>query len=451
MALSAAKAARARVALQRFGLGPKPGLLEKIGDDPLAALKAELDEPDIALIDDASLPSYKLACRLSQRDFGKAEEIRQVELKARVVQHLRAGIGFVERLVLFWSNHFSMSINKDQTIRGLYGQLERDVIRRNVLGKFSTMHRGVMQHPAMLRYLDNEESFGPNSPTGIAWGRGFNENLARELMELHTLGSGAGYSETDVSAMAKIISGWSFVRGWEADNGWNGGTKQNIGQFIFRADWHEPGAIELRGVSYPADGVKQGEAALLDLDLADATAEHIAFKLVRHFITDEPTPAMVDPVAAVFRASKGDLKATAIALISLPEAWSTPLKKIRTPYELAIGQFRALGVRYSDDNIWAFTEPLRAMNNLPWERPAPDGFPDETYAWLDPDGMTIRLDTAMLAVDVFGEEVTIAPLKLARSLYGASLSDDTVDALTWLTDKRTGLTLLFMSPEFQRR
>ena len=449
MSLSAAQASRARIALQRFGLGPTPGLMEKIGDDPLAALKAELDDPDVALITNKSLPSRAKAARLSQKDFGESETIRLMEIDARIDKHLSARIGFVERLVLFWSNHFSMSINKDQVIRATIGQLERDVIRRHVLGKFSSMHRGVMQHPAMLRYLDNQDSKGPNSYRG-QWSGGFNENLARELMELHTLGSGA-YSERDVTNMALILTGWSYIRGWEVGQDWADAPGGKAGEFYFREKWHEPGAIELRGKSYPAGGIEQGQAVLLDLAKAPETAQHVAFKLVRHFITDEPTPEMVNPVAEAFRKSGGDLKQTALALISLPAAWSLEHKKIRTPYELSIAQFRALGTRYDDDHRWVFTEPLRAMDHLPWERPAPDGFPDENYAWLDPDSLTIRLDTAMLAVWEYGDAQKASPLALGRSLYGKSLSEDTESALTWITDKTPGYTLLFMSPEFQRR
>ncbi|MGA0532517.1 DUF1800 domain-containing protein [Hansschlegelia sp. KR7-227] len=450
MALSVAGAKRARIALQRFGLGPRPGALERIGDDPRGALKAELEQADVALIDASDLPSKRVALRDSQNGYAAAEANRRKELDARIAKHLSVEIGFVERLVLFWSNHFSMSINKDDVIRGSYGQLEREVIRANVLGDFTAMLRGVIQHPAMLRYLDNQDSIGPHSKRGKEWRRGLNENLGRELLELHTLGAGGGYSETDVTSMAKALTGWSYVNGWQADSSWEGGAPSIRGQFIFRRDWHEPGPITILGKTYRNDGVKRGQRVLIDLARKRATAEHLAFKLVRHFITDQPTPAMVDPVADAFRKTGGDLKATALALIALPEAWNEPMRKIRTPYELAIAQFRAMRTSYVDENRWAFTEPLRALNDLPWERPAPDGYPDESYAWLDPDGMTIRLDTAMLVVDRFGEGVR-QPLKLARSLYGAALSEDLADALTWIPDTRSALTLLFMSPEFQRR
>lgn len=448
MPLSAAQASRAKIAIQRFGLGPKPGLMERIGDDPLAALKAELDEPGVAEITAKGLPKRLKAGQASQVSFEAAENIRVAELDARVDKQLSVGIGFVERLVMFWSNHFSMSINKDNVIRSTIGQLERDVIRKNVLGKFAAMHRGVMQHPAMIRYLDNQDSKGPNSPRG-SWG-GFNENLAREFMELHTLGSGA-YSERDVTNLALIISGWSYVRSWEVGQSWADCPGGRPGEFYYRDPWHEPGAIVLRGKSYGANGIKQGEEVISDFAKAPETAQHIAYKLVRHFITDDPTPDMVNPVAEAFRKSKGDLKQTALALISMPAAWSADQKKVRTPYELSIAQFRAMGTRYKPEQRWAFLEPLRAMRNIPWERPTPDGYPDENYAWLDPDGMTIRLDTAQLACWQFAEASKPAPLALGRSLYDTSLSKDTQSALTWITEKTPGYIMLFMSPEFQRR
>ena len=251
--------------------------------------------------------------------------------------------------------------------------------------------------------------------------------------------------------MALALTGWSYVRGWEVGQDWADVPGDKPGQFFFRKNWHQPGSITLMGKRYGQRGVAKALAILADLARARATAEHIAFKLVRHFITDMPTPAMVKPVADAFHASRGDLKQTTLALLALPAALEEPLGKIRTPYEITVAQYRALGVGPKDDAWWLFFEPLRAMDNLPWERPAPDGYSDETASWLDPDGMTIRLDTAMLAVDVYRERVRNPALTIARSLYGASLSDDAVSALTWIKDQRAALTLLFMTPEFQRR
>jgi len=240
----------AHLAMNRFGLGAKPGGIARIRDNPKAALKRELEKTGIADITNSTLPSYVQACQVVHTDFNAEHKLKEKELTARFNQHLKPEIGFVERLVLFFSNHFSMSILKDGAIRATIGQLERDVIRKNVLGSFNRMLLGVMKHPAMIRYLDNEDSIGPNSTSGINWGVGLNHNLAREILELHTLGVGGGYTEDDIDGLAKIITGWSFVRGWEAAGKYNGGNERNRGQFIYRKDWHEPGAQRVLGKLY---------------------------------------------------------------------------------------------------------------------------------------------------------------------------------------------------------
>ena len=188
MPLTATQSKQALIAFQRFGLGPKAGGLAKIGANPRAALRAEVNKPDIAKMTDATLPTYAVACREGTYDGDRAEAIRQREAIARMDKHLSVEIGFVERLVMFWSNHFSISVRKSPIVRGTIGQLERDVIRKHVLGRFSDMLLGVIKHPAMLCYLDNANSIGPNSVVGHRERRGFNENLAREMLELHTIG-----------------------------------------------------------------------------------------------------------------------------------------------------------------------------------------------------------------------------------------------------------------------
>jgi uncharacterized protein (DUF1800 family) len=449
MALSPQAAQQALIAFQRFGLGAKPGGPANIGDDPKAAVRAELETPDIALITDPALPSYGRACSDSQK--GRAEDWRQQELAARVDKHMSVPIGFVERLVIFWSNHFSMTVNKDDAIRGTMGQWERDVIRRNVLGRFEKMLHDTIAHPAMIAYLDNADSVGPKSPFGEGTGWGLNENLAREILELHTVGTEGGYTELDVTALAKIITGWSFVRGWEADGGYYGGNDKNRGRFIFRPGWHEPGAITLMGKRYPALGQQQAELVFKDLAVHPATAEHIAYKLVKHFITDAPTPAMVRPLARRFLQTGGNLKAVALALLDLPDAWSAPFTKLRTPYEMVVAQYRALRARYENDDIWAFSEPLNALHQMAWECPTPDGYADETPKWLNPDAMRLRLDIAQFSnwVAVGNYEGNV--LVLADRLFDAALSKQTRDRLRGLDYANDALTILFTCPEFQRR
>lgn len=443
----------AHLAMNRFGLGAKPGGIARIRDNPKAALKRELEKTGIADITNSTLPSYVQACQVVHTDFNAEHKLKEKELTARFNQHLKPEIGFVERLVLFFSNHFSMSILKDGAIRATIGQLERDVIRKNVLGSFNRMLLGVMKHPAMIRYLDNEDSIGPNSTSGINWGVGLNHNLAREILELHTLGVGGGYTEDDIDGLAKIITGWSFVRGWEAAGKYNGGNERNRGQFIYRKDWHEPGAQRVLGKLYGGSGVAQGESVLSDLARHPSTAQFIAFKLVHHFITDDPTPAMVEPLADAFKSSHGDLKAVAEALIDLPEAWTLPMTKIRTPYELQIAQFRALGRIYEADERWPFYSSLNTLRNIPWERVTPDGYPDETQYWEGPDAMRIRMETAPINSYslLFKGPFKTAPAVLANQLFASAISKASLQAIANATEQYVGIATLFMIPEFQRR
>ena len=349
MALTPLQAKNALIAFQRFGLGPKnAGGLQAIGADAKAALRAEVNQPGIAAINNPGLPTYAVACREGTFDTARAEALRRKEIAARMAKHLSVKIGFVERLVLFWSNHFSMLVNKNPIIRATIGQVERDVIRKHVLGNFADMLIGVTRSPAMLCYLDNASSIGPGSVTGLATALGFNENLAREILELHTMGREGHQTEQDVRAFTKILTGWSYVRPEEADERTNGGTQANRGQFIYRSYWHEPDLIPMMGKIYPAAGPRQAVLVMRDIARHPATAAQLAFKLVQHFVADEPTPEMIEPIRKAFLNSGGNLKTVALALITLPQAWSQPLTKIRTPYELTTAQFRALGFRYTE-------------------------------------------------------------------------------------------------------
>lgn len=444
----------AHIAFNRFGLGAKPGGIGRIRADAKAAVLAELDTPNIAQITTPGLPTYAEACLAVHTDFSIEEGIKEKELTARIAQHMLPEIGLVERLVLFFSNHFSMSVNKDGAIRATIGQLERDVIRKHVLGSFESMLIGVMRHPAMLEFLDNDDSIGPNSVIGRSWGVGLNLNLAREIFELHTLGVGGGYTEADVAALARILTGWSFVRGWEADGRYNGGHPQIRGRFLFRPDWHEPGAQTVLGRSYAHTGVDQGVAVLRALARHPSTAQYIAFKLVRHFIAEEPTPDMVNPVALAFRSSTGNLKVVARALLDLPQAWTAPLTKLRTPYELQIAEMRAMRRVYVEKERWPFSEALYALRNKPWERPTPDGYPDESAYWMGPDAMRIRVETAQLnawALQQVTPRYAHTPSTLASALFASVLSESSRLGIAGATNRDDGLTMVFTSPEFQRR
>lgn len=455
MAVTAAQAQLAHLVLNRFGLGAKPGAIQRIGANARAALLAEIDRPGIADITTQGLPTYAAACRLTDGDFAAADQVRRLELGARLTKAMQPEIGFVERLVMFFSNHFSISINKEGATRPTLGQLERSVIRRHVLGSFPAMLQGVTQHPAMLDYLDNSSSVGPNSPYGREHRLGLNENLGRELLELHTLGVDGGYTQADVVALAKILTGYTVVRGWEAENNWDGGRPGNRGQFLWRPQRHEPGTHTLLGRAFPDTGVTQARNALAMLALHPATAEFLAFKLIHHFITDTPQPQQVDAVAAAFRASRGNIRATVLAMLDLPEAFAGPLTKLRTPYEIQLAMMRATGRMYRASQMWAFDAPLFDMRNMPWERRSPDGYPDETAYWLRPDGMRVRLETSQMAAWVFqdGRPYTSTASQMATLVFGSTLSPASRLAVSeaHAADPIRAVATLFMLPEFQWR
>ena len=197
------------------------------------------------------------------------------------------------RLVMFWSNHFCVSANKGP-VRGMAGAYEREAIRPHVLGRFVDMLLAVERHPAMLVYLDNHVSIGPNSRAGLNRGLGLNENLAREILELHTLGVGGGYTQEDVTNLARILTGWTVAN--------LANPVGEPGRFFFAPARHEPGAWTVLGKRYGEAGMAAGEAVLRDLARHPATARHIARKLARHFVSAEPPAALVARLTPASRA-----------------------------------------------------------------------------------------------------------------------------------------------------
>ncbi len=273
-------------------------------------------------------------------------DLFQAETLARVDAAVKARTGFAERLVLFWSNHFCVSARKAGLLRVLAGPYEREVIRPHVFGRFADMLLAAAKHPAMLVYLDNEQSIGPNSKQGQRTQKGLNENLAREIIELHTLGVDGGYSQEDVTSFARILTGWRFAR---RDNEFTG-----EGRFFFNPNQHEPGDHKVLNKVYRQNGIAQGEEALLALATHPSTARHIAKKLAVHFVSDTPDPALVKRLETTFRDTGGDLGAVSRALIEAPEAWTEDAAKLRTPYEFLIASIRATGIEHesaSDQRI----------------------------------------------------------------------------------------------------
>ena len=365
--------------------------------------------------------------------------IFRAEAAARLARACAAPIGFVERLVAFWSNHFCVSVAKSNIGRACAGAFEREAIRPYVTGRFADMLRAVEQHPAMLNFLDNAQSVGPDSRAGQNRKRGLNENLAREILELHTMGVGSGYSQTDVTRLAQVLTGWTIV-GREGKLG-------EPGAFAFNPNAHEPGAVTLLGRVYGQDGLAQGEAALADIARQGATAAHIARKFARHFVADDPDPALVARLAEVFRGSDGDLGALAQALIEDEAAWSAPATKIRNPWEVVVAAQRAFNRPAADPG-----PVLNAMNLLGmplWQPGGPNGFSDDTAAWAAPEGMKMRLELAAQ----FARQTKDAPepAALVDDILGPTVSPQTRDAVLRAESREQAFALLIMSPEFQRR
>jgi uncharacterized protein (DUF1800 family) len=363
----------------------------------------------------------------------------RAEALARLQRAVIADCGITERLVAFWSNHFCISAGKGELARMWAGSFEREAIRPHVLGRFGDMLKAVEQHPAMLFFLDNQQSLGPDSRAGQNRKRGLNENLAREIMELHTLGVGGGYSQQDVTSLARIITGWTFAG--------RQGQLGAPGSFVFNANAHQPGAQLLLGKTYENDGVAQGEAALADIARHPSSAKFIAGKFARHFVADDPPPALVARLQDAFRKSDGDLKAMTLALVDSDAAWEAPLTKVRSPYEFLVATGRLLARIPEDPGLY-----LGGLNQLGqplWIPAGPNGFPDTNAAWAAPEGMKLRLDISAQIASRLGNNID--PRDLLELAAADAASPETRRTIERAESRQQALALLLMSPEFQRR
>lgn len=363
----------------------------------------------------------------------------RAEALARLQRAMLADCGFTERLVAFWSNHFCISANKGGLARIWAGSFEREAIRPHVLGRFGDMLKAVEQHPAMLFFLDNQQSLGPESRAGQNRKRGLNENLAREIMELHTLGVGGGYSQDDVTSLARIITGWTFAG--------RQGQLGAPGSFVFNANAHQPGAQRLLGKVYEANGVAQGEAALSDIARHPSTAKFIATKFTRHFVADDPPPALVARLQDVFSKTDGDLRALASALLDSEEAWNAPLTKVRSPYEFLVATGRLLARVPEDPGL--YLGGLNLLGQPLWSPAGPNGFPDTNAAWAAPEGMKLRLDISAQVASRLANNID--PRDLLELAAADAASPETRRTVERAELRQQALALLLMSPEFQRR
>jgi uncharacterized protein (DUF1800 family) len=436
--------AAALIATTRFGFAPRKGELREAARDPRSWTRRQLELR--AMASPAKLPASRdtvattLAARRNKGEDQRAmrEEMRDVylaEIGARMNAAIYSDTPLLERLVHFWSNHFTVSALRP-VVRGFVGAFEREAIRPHITGRFADLLLAASRHPAMLFYLDQIASIGPNSPFGMRRNKGLNENLAREILELHTLGVDGGYTQADVESFARILTGWTIGRPKDP----------NPGVFRFVPQIHEPGAKRLLGKSYAENGVTEGETALRDLARHPATAHHIARKLAVHFIADEPPKEAIARIAKVFRDSDGDLKRVMLAVIDAPESWEKPFAKVRNPTELVIAACRVVDLLPPPEGV---VGSLRVLDQPTFVAPSPAGWPDTASAWVSPEAMVRRAEWAQ----AFAERLPDPPepAELAGEIFGDALPEATLSAIRLAPSRRVGLALLLASPEFQRR
>jgi uncharacterized protein (DUF1800 family) len=493
--MSSNRIADATSVANRFGLGAMPGTIDNM-HDPRATLVQQVHDPSNNKAAFAGLTSsadyltaeinYQLDRRARKQQLdaannasgtanadqvkAAADGFRKVfgdqlvaEATARWQVALNVPIGFNERIYRFWSNHFAVSLDKRPAL--LYAApMEREVIRPLAFGRFQDLLIGVETHPAMLRYLDNEASIGPDSRFGERAAQrtggngaqpkrhlGLNENLAREIMELHTLGVDGGYTQADVTELARALTGWSvhLARDDRAGAGLFGGTAPDrTSGFVYRENAHEPGSRTVLGKRYPDGGMEQGRSALTDLALNPATARHLSFKLARHFVADQPPAKLVQRMAVAYLENNGDLRALYLAMVQSDEAWAPEARKFRTPDDFLLASLRALGTVQLPD-VRKVTGLLTRLGQPSFTPRSPAGFADTADAWIGPDALWKRIQTAQeLATRA---PRSLVPAQVARDALGARLDASTAQAIARAESPQQALSLLLASPDFQWR
>ncbi|AYV47253.1 DUF1800 domain-containing protein [Caulobacter flavus] len=470
----------AAIAATRFGLGARPGEIEAARSDPRGFLQSQIrrEGADLPRDDGESAPvRYAAFADLRQERRAARQDARMVagddtksipvvdapnrnaksEAQKDVQRYIRekttgdflaraqlatdTETSFRERWALFFANHFTVSQTK-QAASIVIGPFEREAIRPHAFGRFEDMLLAASTHAAMLTYLDQAQSVGPGSPAARYQTRkgrrtGLNENLAREILELHTVGVDAGYSQADVTEFARALTGFSIGRAQDPD----------IGAFVFRANTHEPGARSILGKAYAQSGENQGLSVLKALAADPRTARHVCGKIARHFVADDPPPALVKRLETRWIETGGQLDEVAKALIEAPEAWDPTPTKIKTPYEFVISTWRAVGGRPAA--FERLNPILISLGQKPFSPPSPKGWPDEAGAWASPDGLVKRMQWTQGFAAAVAD--TRDPDALARSALGARLSEPTARAVARAETRREAFALLVMSPEFQRR
>ncbi len=462
---------QAAIAAHRFGLGEAD--LAVVGSDPRGWLAAQIGPADAARgsgLFDTRMALEHVAAEREKRQLAKnpppgmtAEQVLAGHYRDVILADARSRLAtaaastrpFAERVQWFWANHFTVSVLKGST-RGLVGAFERDAIRPNIAGRFETLLVASTTHPAMLRYLDNSQSAGPHSRVVAQEARraankdegprvtGINENLAREVLELHTLGAEAAragvYTQADVTSFAAVLSGW------------------RVGQDItsahletFNRNWHEPGDKTVLGQRY-GEGPEALKHVLHDLARHPSTARFIATKLARHFVADEPPVALVERLAAVYLKNDGQLGELYRELIRNDAAWSSQAAKLKTPEEFVVSAARVLGGgerMFERPDVANVSGGIQGLGQRVMAAPSPAGWSDRAEDWLGPDAVWKRVEWATRLAERAGRSVDAR--RLAEQSLGPLLGAETGRQIERAADGSQALALFLLAPEFQRR
>lgn len=449
----------AAIAANRFGLGAKPSELEYAEKKPKKWLTAQLtpvsfdqnlpNSNDLLqqLNDYQAIRKQNKKNKVSEEQDKKDKKIRSRFIQSTYrkvatdafVQSINSDNSLAWRLLDFFSNHFSVTAN-GPVMTVIAATLEREAIADNLFGNFEDMLLAVSKHPAMLIYLNNERSFGPNSKLATKSKRpkkgiGLNENLAREILELHTLGVNGGYSQGDVIELAKGITGWSVA---------NPKRDDDVG-FTFRAWGKEPGSRVLLGKTYKQKGIKQGEAMLKDLATHPSTAKFVCSKLVKHFISDNPDPELVNILVKRWQKTGGNIKEVMQALINSDLAWLAQQQKFKTPREFVQSSLRALNIKSIQFKQLFFT--LSTFGQQPFNAGSPAGFSDEQQDWDGANALMAKIDwIALLAKKHSANAETVLQDTLALQP-----THHTYKSVIRAESRSQALALMLLSPEFLRR
>lgn len=452
------------IAKNRFGLGIKPNENDIFQDMNWFAKQAQSYEAKPKSLNSSQnskeiVRQYIEVQELKRKNkdnpqvFKKEQKILRdiyvTEANNRLNISVNTKTPFIDRMVHFWSNHFAVSADKIE-VRALAGAYENEAIRPNVLGNFRDLIRGVVTHPAMLAYLDQIQSIGPNSMAGQRRSQnnpdkeiGLNENLAREIFELHTLGVNGGYTQSDVTEFARALTGFTIANG----KGRRFSNNGDIGSFVFEPLMHEPGSRTIMGKKFNQSGADQGAAILEFVASHPSTAKNIATKLARHFAGDNPPQTLIDKLKQSFISSNGDLKSIYLTLINAPECWANDNVKFKTPWEWLVSSLRAMGI--NDTSRIDTPTVLENLGQAMWQPKSPKGFDDIEDAWAAPDALLRRAETANLIAKYF--DAPLNPNQLAPKLLGNHLSEHTKIAISRAESIQSGTSLLLISPEFLRR